>query len=545
MKKSSVNVILSAAEKEVGRSIKSLKAPGHPRPYFVSYLIRDIEEYDIWARYGGVVKTKSSRKRNCYADVRVGSRLYDQITKGGLTENSEEDESVELIDLPQEDDEDGLRFCLWRLTDAKYREAVSRYHGRKSRDVSYLDENKGIPSFQLMKGNASIGQLKNLKVDEKKITSLVKSVSKIMKAWPEIKNSYVEFSASLTTKIYVSSEGIKRTWQEPIYSLTAYMWYHTKKCNEEPALVFNTCRFEELPSISELKRQVTERYHLLKEIEKGDKLISYTGPVLMGPRPAGLFIHEVMGHRLEGCRLLSDDEGRTFKDKVGKLVVHKSMDIFDNPGLKKWGKQTLVGHYPYDDEGVEAGKSMLVEKGVLKGFLTNRSPLSRKAHENNGHGRNQSFERPVSRMANLIITSDSSDSWVDLKKQLIEEIKRRKIPYGIILYEVEGGETGTESFNFQAFMGEITVAVKVFPDGREKYVRGVDFVGTPLSSLSNIVAVGKDLEVDNGFCGAESGYIPVSTVSPAILLANLELQAKDPNRVTQYALPLPWFDKKS
>ena len=147
-------------------------------------------------------------------------------------------------------------------------------------------------------------------------------------------------------------------------------------------------------------------------------------------------------------------------------------------------------------------------------------------------------------MANLIIESSSNNSWDDLKAQLIEEIKDKKLPFGIILLSVEGGETDTEVYDFQAFKGEITLAVKIFANGREKFVRGVDFVGTPLSSLMNIKAVGSELEVDNSYCGAESGSIPVCTVSPAILLSNLELQIKDPAKATQYSLPLPWHDKR-
>ena len=77
----------------------------------------------------------------------------------------------------------------------------------------------------------------------------------------------------------------------------------------------------------------------------------------------------------------------------------------------------------------------------------------------------------------------------------------------------------------------------------EKYVRGVDFVGTPLAALSHIIAVGNKIETDNAFCGAESGTIPVSTISPAILMSTLELQAKETSKVTQYALPLPWFGR--
>ena len=69
----------------------------------------------------------------------------------------------------------------------------------------------------------------------------------------------------------------------------------------------------------------------------------------------------------------------------------------------------------------------------------------------------KAFERPISRMANLIIKSSSSNTWDDLKAKLIEEIKEKKLPFGIILLSVEGGETDTEVYDFQAFKGEITL----------------------------------------------------------------------------------------
>ena len=125
MKKSSVLKLIKAMQSELDRSMKFLKSPGHPRPYFISYLARDTVSENVWARYGAVCNDKVDHKRQCFADVRIGNYKYDQITKGGLTDNSEEAESYELIDLPVEDDIDCTRFSLWRLTDARYREAVS------------------------------------------------------------------------------------------------------------------------------------------------------------------------------------------------------------------------------------------------------------------------------------------------------------------------------------------------------------------------------------------------------------------------------------
>lgn len=551
MKRSQCEKLMAAMEAECSRSMRSLRAPRHPKPYFISYLVRDAEALALGARYGSLYLDKKENKRACYTEVRVGSYGYDQTSKGGLDETQEDQEQQELFELPLDADTDAFRFALWRLTDARFREAVSRFHGKKSRDVSFLDQNRALASFQRPEGkktskaNVDIRFQPWKEIDGEAWRDFIKKASLVFKKYPEIKHSYIELTTERITKIYVSSEGVKRTWQEPVYSLHAYFWFHTKKLDQEHSVVHHVARLEELPSLKEFTREIEARIKDYREVENGETMTSFAGPVLLSPRAAGLFLHEVVGHRLEGSRLLSESEGRTFRDKIGQKIMHEDLTIVDDPNVKTYGGLSLLAHYPYDDEGTSAKRALLVEKGVLKGFLTTRSPIRKTNHVSNGHARNQLDERPVSRMANLIITSHSPLDWAAMKARLIEEIKKQKAPFGIILLDVEGGETETDAYNFQVFMGQITRAVKVYPSGRERYVKGVDFVGTPLSSLSHIIAVGRDSEVDNGFCGAESGTVPVSTVAPALLMSTLELQAKVPSKITQYALPLPWFDKKA
>lgn len=544
MKKSSVNKVSVALKKELQRSMQHLKVPGHPRPYYLSYLFRHNETFEVWARYGAVCSDKSDVTRSCFADVRVGSHSYDQVTKGGLADNSTDAHSSELLDLPLDDDEDAIRFGLWRLTDARYREAVSQFHKRKSNDINYLDQNKVISSFQKRNASRSVPPLKKQDVNKRHFRSLVRKASLLFKKYPEIKASYCEFSSEVVTKIFVNSEGTEEVWQQPVFSLSAHLWYHTKKVNEDYTLCFHTASLEEIPTYAAFAKAIEEKVEQCYGLEKSHEMTSCAGPVLLAPQPAGVFLHEVIGHRLEGSRLLSDSEGRTFKDRTEQMIMHPRLSVCDDPSLQTFAGKSLVGHFRVDDEGVPSRRTSLVEKGVLKGFLTTRSPVQKGDHQSNGHARNRYHERPVSRMGNLIIESHDGNSWEELKELLIQQVKAQNVPYGIVLLEVEGGETATETYDFQAFLGQITAAVKVYATGREVMDRGVDFVGTPLSSLANIVAVGKDYGVENGFCGAESGTIPVSTVSPAILLSSLELQLKSPAKVTQYALPLPWFDQK-
>jgi TldD protein len=86
----------------------------------------------------------------------------------------------------------------------------------------------------------------------------------------------------------------------------------------------------------------------------------------------------------------------------------------------------------------------------------------------------------------------------------------------------------------------------VFPDGRpDELVRGVDIVGTPLVSLTKIVATGDKPEIFNGYCGAESGSVPVSAVAPAILISEMEVQKKQTSTDRPPILPPPAHDPES
>ena len=294
-----------------------------------------------------------------------------------------------------------------------------------------------------------------------------------------------------------------------------------------------------LPSEKDLHRLLRERMALLKRLMQTRPLNSYSGPVLLSPQAAGLFFHEVIGHRLEGSRLLSPDDGSTFRDLRGRQIAPSFIDIIDDPTPRKFADRTLTGHFAYDDEGNPSRRVVLVEKGILRSFLTSASPIPGQKSIN-GHARAEEHERPISRMGNLFIQNRNPVPEDQLREIFLEEIRRQNKPFGIYVKECLGGETETSSYDFQAFKGEILRASRVYPDGQEEDIYGVDFVGTPLSSLENIMAMGGQCEVDNSYCGAESGMIPVSTIAPAALMQTMELQGKERGKLTQYSMPLPY-----
>jgi TldD protein len=160
-----------------------------------------------------------------------------------------------------------------------------------------------------------------------------------------------------------------------------------------------------------------------------------------------------------------------------------------------------------------------------------------------GRGRRKLAPEPVSRQGNLIVESSKTVTNAKLREMLIELIKQQGKPYGLLIDDIAGGFTFTGRGQPQAFQVLPLVVYKVFPDGRpDELVRGVDIVGTPLAALTKIVATGDTPEVFNGYCGAESGSVPVSAASPAILTSELEVQKKEADTDRPPILPAPAHD---
>ena len=146
-------------------------------------------------------------------------------------------------------------------------------------------------------------------------------------------------------------------------------------------------------------------------------------------------------------------------------------------------------------------------------------------------------------MANLVVTSEGQGalSWAELKQKLIETAKKQGKPYGLIIQDMTGGNTNTSGSGYQAFKAQPRLVYRVdVKTGKEQLVRGVEMVGTPLTVINKISALGNAPGVFNGYCGAESGFVPVSTVAPAALISEVELQRTTKTNARPPLLSSPW-----
>ena len=235
----------------------------------------------------------------------------------------------------------------------------------------------------------------------------------------------------------------------------------------------------------------------------------------------------------------SENDGQTFKKMVGQLVLSADMHVYDDPTLRKYAGEDLNGFYKYDDQGVKAERVDVVVNGKLNDFLMTRTPID--GHpRTNGHARASDGFDPVSRQSNLVIETSNPKTPEELRQLLIEEVKKQGKEYGYFFKEVTSGFTFTGKGATNSFNVTPLEVYKVFADGRpDQLVRGVDLIGTPLSMFSNIIYAGNDARVFTGMCGAESGSIPVTAISPTILVNKVETQRKAKSQDILPILPAP------
>ncbi|MBO6933708.1 MAG: hypothetical protein JJ863_01995 [Deltaproteobacteria bacterium] len=532
--------LLGAIQEENARAFEGLHIRGHKRPHFLSHLVRHREEWILEARFGALSKDVHTTTRTALVDVRVGSYRRDQIANGGLHDNSRDLESYEWVQLPFGSSGHGFRHALWRLTEVKYREACDDLLHKKAVELNYLDPSRKLGALERREPVQAFELDELPAIDHEHWVRYVTKLSAAMKRLPMVRDGDVRFRATNQVRVFVSSEGATVVESNPQRAIDVYLWYLAPDGHTLPySKTFFVTDETELPTEAQLKQFLRRIHRRLETLSKAPVLRSYAGPVLLDPTPAGLLVHEAIGHRLEGSRLLSQGEGQTFRDSVNSEILLPGIDIWDDPTLSTFQGRTLTGHYAYDDEGVRSSRANLVEDGVLRGFLTTRSPIA-KGHVSNGHARSAHHGRAISRMGVTVMEAHHGLDDDALMAAFLDEIRAQGAPYGLRILEASSGETSTDAYDFQAFLGDVDLAARVFPDGRQELVRGLDLVGTPLNAVRSIIAAGARQEVDNAWCGAESGYVPVTTIAPSLLVDELELQAKPMRPMTQFAYPMPW-----
>lgn len=521
---------------ELDRNIKILREKGDPAPYYVSYEVFEQEVSSVSATLGALKGSRSDRSRWLDITVRVGSPKIDNYHQI----RGERAQFSSLVQLPLDDVPAAIQRLVWAETDRVYRLAAERLIKVKaSREVSVADEDTS-DDFSPGERVTSFEPLARLNFPLDQSIARVKKLSADYARFPGILTSFVILSALRDTRYVVDTDGVRLQHGRGYVNLQ--FGARTKAGDGSDIVVTDNVDGEDvtaLPVDAVVQRALLGTAQLASALPRAPVVDPYVGPAILSGRAAAVLFHEIFGHRVEGHRQKDETEGQTFTKMIGSKVLPDFLSVVFDPSRRKAGSVSLNGYYAYDDEGVKSRPVTIVDKGTLKTFLMSRSPV-RGFERSNGHGRRQAGYDVVSRQSNLFVESAQSVPEAKLRELLIAEVKRQNKPYGLFFQQVTGGFTNTSRQGMQAFQVIPVVVFRVYPDGRrDELVRGADIVGTPLASFAKILAAGDQPEVFNGYCGAESGNVPVSAVSPAILISEIEIQKKSKSNDRPPLLPAP------
>lgn len=500
-------------------------------PYFLSCRVDDITKSEVTASFGKVETHSSERVVAALPEIRVGSPQFDNFhnnNSGSARTLFIEPEPL-LLPLDKENRRAIINILREEL-DSRYRYAVASYNnfasakGLKSSSSDLSSDFTPVLPAHFYQEPIDI-EKEALNIEEAK--EFVRELSSLFCDYPLLLKGSVSLRQEIVRKYFISTEGSRIT-QNLLYN---YLYISAEaRADDGMALPLTISYFalskDGFPSKERLINEIHAIANKTIALREAPIVDPYTGPALLSGAASGVFFHEIFGHRIEGQKMKSDYDGQTFKKMVGSQILPKSISVYDDPTIKLYGGVQLSGFYHYDDQGVEGERVVVVEDGILRNFLMTRTAIEG-FESSNGHARAQIAYDPTSRQSNLIVESSNLKSEEELRALLIKEAIAQGKEYAYFFKDVSGGYTITGRSSPNAFNVTPIEVYKVFIDGSpDQLVRGVDLIGTPLSMFSNIIEAGGEIEVFNGMCGAASGRVPVSALSPALLVSKIELQKK-------------------
>ncbi len=513
--------ILDILKAENEREMAVLRQQKEPA-FYLAYQLVEQREVRLESEGGALISDSDDTARNLDVEVRVGSPELDNTRALADDSGALNQQHVRPGVVPFGDDRQAIANAIWLETDRRYREAVTAL-GYVRQDQSTLSKRAADHDFAAATPEIYVEAPATLKFDRGTWVERLKRCSaKALKGQATRGTCSAVFQQN--TAWFVNSEGsqIQLSWTNAQLSVSVGV-----KADDGMGLSRLEQRFgrtpADLPDDANLDKMIAAVTGDLDALHGAPLAEPYVGPAILEGRAAGVFFHEVFGHRIEGHRQKDTTGGQTFASYVGKQIAPSWLSVYDDPSLLTLNARQLNGFYRFDDEGVRAKRVSLIDHGKLVGFLMGRNPI-RGFPSSNGHGRRSPGQMPVARQGNLVVEVTKSLPRAQLEQLLIDEIKRQERPYGMIFTDISGGFTNTSAFAPQAFKVNPVMAYRLYPDGKKQLVRGVDISGTPLVALQSIRGASREVETFNGVCGAESGWVPVSASAPSLLLERVEVE---------------------
>lgn len=504
------SVLMKALKDELARTMDVLQLEGMQKPYYVAYWVQETKGVGIAASLGGVLnRGEGSSSRYLSVEVRVGDHNLDNTNFFDLSGFRPGFGSMR--GLPLADDYKELRRQIWLATDSAYKQALDQFAKKRAvlQNKTRVEE---VPDFSQEEPYRFTDDRRSGRLpDAARVEESVKELSAVFKEMPGVFNSNVRADIRRGTTYFVNSEGSSFTRRSPSVSVHALAGTRAVDGTElEDFVVAYGRRWEELPDRTELAgriRGMAERLVRRREAEFVDR---YNGPVLFEGQAAAELVNQILVPRLIALPTpVMDGPGflpfggfgagakNPFLDKLGARVLPRFLSIVDDPTVETHGQVPLLGGYKVDYEGVPAGETRLVERGILKTLLATRSPVP-------GVLKSTGNRRSVGPSpSNLFVVPRGGMSQEEMREELLGLVEERGLDYGIVVRRLGNPQlTVSRDRRFAFMLSEdtgrsrvepVALAFKLFPDGREQLIRKAELLGISESSFREIVAASETL----------------------------------------------------
>ncbi|HEX3586993.1 MAG TPA: metallopeptidase TldD-related protein [Candidatus Angelobacter sp.] len=509
--------VLKAMLAELKRSQEKLQLGQLQRPYYIDYQVTEIQDNTADAVLGALRTDQVNTGRLVRVVVRIGDYKQDSYFGEGMG-------AVEV--MPMDNDETALRRQLWLATDKAYKSALSGFT-EKQAALKSVETESDLADFSDEKPAQSVRDLAKLDVDLGKWKQTLRSTSDLFRGDASLEMSSAMLNFRVLNRYFVNTEGTVARSGKTIYTL---LFSGSDQADDgmhlERSHGWVVTRADELPKQDEIDNEAKQLIATFAALKKAPLVEDdYRGPVLFSADAATSIFERLIVPNILGIRPDLGNPARTngeFASYYKGRVLPDTFTVVDDPKDKEFEHQALAGTYDVDDEGVEAQKVTVIDKGMLTNYLLGRQPIRDFPHSN-GHGRTALAGAPRPQISNLIFKAEHSISADELKKKLIQMCKDQGRPYGYFV-ETTGPQLSPR------LLWRIYVS-----DGHKELVRGAVFKQLDTRALrSDIVATGNDNYVYN-----RAEPLPSAIVAPSILFGELDIQRANRTRekLPQYPAP--------
>lgn len=503
-------VVARATRDELARTMAELRLEKADRPYFVAYTVIESEGTGASASFGSLVGSNRGRSRTLRVEVRVGDYAFDNTNFFSAPTPSVAGmrSYLGVGELPLDDDYLEIRRQIWLATDGAYKAAVEGIAGKRAALLNRTRTDT-LPDFTMEEVTHASDEMPPIVFDLAAGEALVRDLSRAGTS-PGIYASSVSVNAGNTRTYYINSEGTSSVRSRAMVTLTANA--STQAADGMPlsnSLRVSARSMATFPGRDQLAAQIREMYATLDTVRNASLMDRYNGPVLFEGRAAAALFSEIFAPALAASRKAvagnaqsemmasilggSSSRGGSLTEKLGARVLPDFLGVVDDPTLAAHGQVPMLGGYTVDDQGVRARPTRLVEGGILKTFLSGRTPVEGVPRSSGN------FRSGAVSPSNLIVEAAGGLSDAALRERLLALAKARGLPFAIVVRTLGGAASGDASSMLADMMAaarpggaekgrNVLRAYKLFADGHEECVRGAQLMGVGVDAFKGIVA---------------------------------------------------------